>query len=133
VNINWNIELLTVRKKFQTTFLPGHKIIIKNTIEIYVVYLSTKLAKLYEIIFTILNQSRGGNGIKLNTAKIILIIEKFIKNVMKALVSFKNISLIPKENILERINNRIIHIVAKTRFVAGHARATISSHFTGSL
>jgi len=125
--------LLTVRKKFQTTLLPGHKINIKNMIEIYVVYFSTKLAKLYEIIFTILNPSRGGSGIRLNTAKRMFIIEKFTKNIIRALALFRNISLIHKEKILEKISSKIIPIVERIRFVAGHASATISSHFNGSL
>jgi len=38
--------LLTFHKKLPTTTLPGHSINIKKKIEIYRVYLSTKLANL---------------------------------------------------------------------------------------
>ncbi len=133
VNINWNILLLTVHKKLPTLDLPGHSISIKKKIEIYIVYLSTKLAKLYEIIFTILNQSSGGIGIRLKIANIIFIIENLTKKIVIAFQLSKNISFIHIPNIFEKVNNNIIHPVASTKFVAGHASATISSHFIGSL
>ena len=65
--------------------LPGHSISIKKKIDIYLVYFSTNIAKLYDIILTILNQSSGGIGIRLNTANMIFIKENLIQNIMNQL------------------------------------------------
>jgi len=133
VNINWNILLLTVHKKFPTPALPGHSISIKKKIEIYKVYFSIMLANLYDIIFTILKPSKGGIGIKLKIANIIFIIENCTKKKVIAFQLFKNMSFTHIPSILDIVNSNIIHPVASTKFVAGHASATISSHFIGSL
>jgi hypothetical protein len=72
-------------------------------------------------------------GIKLNIANIIFIIENCTKKNVIAFPPLKNISFTHIPNIFEKTNNKIIHPVANIKFVAGHANATISSHFTGSL
>jgi len=42
-------------------------------------------------------------------------------------------SLIHIPNTFAEINSNITHPVANTKFIAGHAIATINSHLTGSL
>ena len=127
------MALLTVHKKWLTHHLAGQSIIINKNIEIYVVYLSINLAKSYDIILINLNQSNGGIGIILNTANMIFIIENLIQNIINQLYWFKNISLIHIQNIFAEINNSNTPHVASAIFMAGPAKATINSHFTGSL
>ena len=77
----------TVDMKFH--MISYHNNLSQNTINmtnpraIYVLYLSTFMAKLFDIIFTNLNPSSGGSGIILKTANAILIIENFKKNQIK--------------------------------------------------
>jgi hypothetical protein len=72
-------------------------------------------------------------GIKLNTANIMFIIENFTQNIINALPLFRKVSFIHIPSILAKINSIIIHHIASTKLVAGHANATISSPFSGSL
>lgn len=79
------MALLTVHKNPPINHLPGPNIKIKKKIEIYLVYLSTNIAKLYDIILIILKPSSGGIGIKLNTANMIFIKENLIQNIINQL------------------------------------------------
>jgi hypothetical protein len=63
----------------------------------------------------------------------IFIIENCTKKNVIAFPPLKNTSFTHIPNIFEKTNNKIIHTVANTKLVAGHASATISSPFTGSL
>ena len=105
----------------------------KNAITIYCVYFSIFSANFKEIIFTILNQSSGGKGIMLNTANVIFIIENCIKklviNQKFQVMIFSNQTQV----IFDDTSITKIPIIAKTRFIAGHAKATKNSHFTGFL
>ena len=73
--------------KFHMISYPSN--LSQNTIKmtrpnaIYVLYLSTFIAKSFDIIFTNLNPSKGGIGIILNTAKAIFMIENGKKNQTK--------------------------------------------------
>jgi hypothetical protein len=77
LNIAWLVPLI----KFPTTHLPGHNIMKRKAIIIYILYFSIVYAKRGATTFTSLNQSNGGIGSILNTASAILINAKSCRNV----------------------------------------------------
>jgi len=80
------------------------------------------------------NPSRGGIGSILKTANTIFIIENCIKNFTKKELNPSTYKLLIEDPLI-LLNNNIKNIppIASNIFVAGQARATINSHFLGSL
>jgi len=82
VKIILNIAYEVLDRKVEIGLCPINTKI-KNAITMYLVYFSTHVANFNEITFIILNPSKGGRGIILNTAKQIFIIENCIKKLIQ--------------------------------------------------
>jgi hypothetical protein len=96
-------------------------------------FLSINSAPLCRQILINLYPSSGAIGIRLKIARAIFKKLKLIQKLIIGSQLLRKISFGVPPITFAYINRTNIHIIAKTKFVAGHANATISSPLRGDL